>query len=98
MEGLHHVSPEDRGVLSSLIKGYAGYAFVVSETLALNEEYNEDEIRPNSKQAIYNYSKAVKYGEQFLETYGISYDEILKASSSKGESKRLLSSFRKIKV
>ncbi len=90
MEGLYHISPEDRGVLSGLVKGYAGYAFVVSETLALNEEYNESEIRPNTRQAIYHYSKAVNYGEQFLKTYGLDFDQIQKVSSSKEESSRLL--------
>ena len=91
MEGLHYISPEDRNVLSSLVKGYAGYAFVVNETLALDEEYKESEFKPNHFQAIVNYSKAVRYGEQFLKTYGIDYDGILKVSSDEQKAKKYLS-------
>lgn len=90
MEGLYHIVPDDRGVLSSLVKGYAGYAFVVNETLALDEQFKEDEVRHNSKQAIFNYSKAVRYGEEFLKTYDIDYDKIQKSLTSPGESSKLL--------
>ena len=90
MEGLYHIVPDDRKVLSSLIKGYAGYAFVVNETLALDEEYNEFDVRPNSQQAIINYSKAVTYGEEFLNTYGLSYNKLLKSISLKGGVTNLL--------
>ena len=91
MEGLHFIDPEDRNVLSSLIKGYAGYAFVVNETLALDEEYRELEMKPNHLQAIYNYSKAVRYGEMFLKTYGLSYEGLLKAANDPKKAKNYLS-------
>jgi hypothetical protein len=91
MEGLFHIVPDDRHVLSSLVKGYAGYAFVVNETLSLDEEYSEVEVKPNTKQAIFNYSKAVDYGQRFIATYGFNYDDILKATSETGKAKKMLS-------
>ena len=90
MEGLYHIVPDDRGVLSSLIKGYAGYAFVVNETLALDEQYKEDEMKYHHLQAVMNYSKAVRYGQEFLQTYDLNFDKIQKSVSKKGESTRLL--------
>ena len=89
MEGLYYIVPDDRNVLSSLIKGYAGYAFVVNETLALDEEYNESDLKPNHEQAIYNYSKAVLYGQDFLRTYGLDYDSISQVVSNKAKLKKI---------
>ena len=38
MEGLLHVSPKDRGLLASLTKGYAGFAYVVNETETIKDK------------------------------------------------------------
>lgn len=92
MEALFFIVPDDRNILSSLVKGYAGYAFVVNETLALDEEYNEADIKPNHDQAIYNYSKAVSYGNEFLKTYGLSYEVISQATKKPTKLAKLLKS------
>ena len=90
MEGLHFVDPTDKNVMSSLIKGYAGYAFVVNETMAMAEEFSDQDNRPNRDQAIYNYSKAVLYGEKFLKSYGVSLEEILKKAGDKKQVNKYL--------
>ena len=89
LESLNFISSGDRNVLSALIKGYSGYAFVVNETLSIDEDYNELDIKPNAEQATLNYSKAVSYGEKYLGTFNITYQDISKASSSKSAVKQL---------
>lgn len=77
LEGLHSVNPKNRNLLASLTKGYAGQAFAVDETLWL-KDYLRGTHRnsPHGKQAIYNYSRALKYGLIYLSSKGVSYEEL----------------------
>ncbi len=77
MEVLLSVKPEDEKLLVNLTKGYAGYAFGVNETLFLKDLYpDQKDFSIHKEQAIINYSKAVKYGLEFLRVKGISHGDL----------------------
>ncbi len=76
LEGLAYLRPENEELLVSLTKGLAGLAFVVDETLYLEEQMTESEKTPNKNQAIMHYSKAMDYGLSYLKLKGISYSDL----------------------
>lgn len=77
MEGLLFLSPENERMLISLTKGYAAYAFVVSETeMMKNHLAGEEENPAVKKQLLLNYSKALNYGMRFLNLNGIAYGDL----------------------
>jgi hypothetical protein len=90
IEGMHSVNPSDEQLLVTLIKGYAGYAFIVPETYYLNDFYAENDDETNLKQALYHYSRSFKYGLNFLELQGLTYKDLTKALKEKGGIPRLL--------
>ena len=82
MEGLLHVSPEDRGLLASLTKGYAGFAYVVNETETIKDKILGLDESYNIEQAIFNYSKAASFGNRYLKTMGVDLDKVAKDLSN----------------
>lgn len=76
LEGLVYLQPKNEHLLVSLAKGYAGLAFIVDETLALDEQFLGSEKTPHKNQAILNYSKSLDYGFRYLKEKGISYGDL----------------------
>lgn len=80
LEGLWFADQENKTLLSLLIKGYAAYAFAVSETESLagllKEKPNQDQINLT----ILYYEKAIFYGEKYLAVSGISPSDFWKAT------------------
>jgi len=66
LEGLRSVRPQDPSLTATLIKGFVGYAFAINETYYLNDKFMDIEESIHKKQAIFNYSKALRYGEEYL--------------------------------
>jgi len=90
VEGLLYLDPENEELLTSAIKGYTGYAFAINETLFLNDQLAENDLQINKKAAIHNFSKALKYGIQFLKFNNIEYMQLVRAAKEKNGIKSLL--------
>lgn len=60
-----------------LVKGYAGYAFAVPETLYFEDMLLDVENSQNKKDAIYFHTKALDFGIDYLEKKGIKREELL---------------------
>lgn len=90
LEGLAYLEPTNEELLVSLTKGYAGLAFVVDETMYLEEQINESDKTPNKNQAIMHYSKSMDYGLAYLKLKGINYSDLqLKVGEENGINKIL---------
>jgi hypothetical protein len=68
---------ENLGLLSSVIKSYAGYAFGIHETLALDDELGTIEDSLAKKDAITYYTRALDYGVFYLDKRGIRREDLL---------------------
>lgn len=64
----------------SLIKGYAGYAFAVPETLAFEDELTGVENSEHRLEAIDMYTRSFDYGLDYLQGRGIKKEKILAMS------------------
>ena len=89
LEGLLEVRPDDASLLSSAIKGNAGYGFAVYETLYLDHKLAEEEDSVYKKQAISYYKKALDYGFHFLSLEDISFKVLQKANKENEGIKKL---------
>lgn len=78
MEGLLYLEPENEKLLIALIKGYAGVAFAVHETLYLKDQLKDKEASHHRQQAIVHYSKALEYADRYLQEQGTSLSELFK--------------------
>lgn len=90
LESLLYVSPSDKDILVSLVKGYSGYAFAIHETNYLEDLLAEEENSQAKKQALLNYSKAIKHGLSYLSLYGISFSDLERAVREEGGIPRFL--------
>lgn len=77
IEGLWYNDQSNTTLLTSLIKGFGGYGFAISETHYLNEKYSGKDNGPRRIEAITFYSKAMDYGVHFLEANGIEWKDML---------------------
>lgn len=77
MEGLLAESPENKDILLTLTKGYAGVAFAVNETEMHSEEWSEAKSENGKSQALFNYTRAMNFGLRYLKTNNISLSELL---------------------
>jgi hypothetical protein len=77
MEGLLSESPDNKDILLTLTKGYAGYAFAVNETDMLNEEWSEAKSEAGKSQALFNYTRAMNFGLRYLRTENIELNDLL---------------------
>lgn len=64
-------------ILSTLVKGYAGYAYAVPETLALKDELEEVEVSEHKQNALMLYTKALDYGLEYFQKKGIPKNKLL---------------------
>lgn len=83
LELLWEQDQENMVLLSVLIKGYAGYAFAVPETLAFGDELAGVEDSPSKKEAIFFYTRALDYGLLYLKKKDISGDDLLRGDEAK---------------
>ncbi len=84
LDGLLAIKPTNESLLVAATKGYAGYSFVVHETLYLGDKLAEKDFSRHRRQAISTYAKAVDYGFRFLKENGITYQDLKKALRSEG--------------
>lgn len=77
IEGFWFADQSNTTFLSLLIKGYAGLAFGVQETLALEDQLLDRESSAAKMRAIEYYTKAYDYGLIFMKLKGISEKEFL---------------------
>jgi hypothetical protein len=79
LELLYLQDLENLRLLTVLIKGYAGHAFGVHETLALKESLAGNDESPAKKSAISFYTRALDYGLYYLEQKGVHRNDLLAA-------------------
>lgn len=90
MEGLLSESPENRDLLVTLTKGYAGLAFAVNETDMLNQEWSEAKTETGKAQALFNYTRAFNFGLRYLSTRKIQFNDLLARLNEPVEIAKLL--------
>jgi len=78
LDGLLAVKPNDTYLLSAVIKGYAGYAFTVNETLYLSDKFAERRKSFHKDQALFHYTKALDYGRRYLKNHDVTFDKVIK--------------------
>ncbi|MCR9206371.1 MAG: TRAP transporter TatT component family protein, partial [Halobacteriovoraceae bacterium] len=83
VDGLLAVRPYDSNLLMAAIKGNAGYAFGVAETLYLHDKLQDESTSLYKDQAIAHYSKAFEYGLRYLEDNDLSFADIKNAMKAK---------------
>ncbi len=84
MEGLLYLDKENEKLLASLIKGYAAYAYIIDETLYLDDKLSDNDKIRNLNQAIYNYARAFKFGQKYLRLNDISYKQLMARMNEPG--------------
>lgn len=77
VEGLLSEAPENQNILSTLTKGYAGYAFAINETDMLNEEWGELKTELGKSQALFNYTRAFHFGLRYLKIHKIELSALI---------------------
>jgi hypothetical protein len=77
LELMYLSDKENLVLLSVLVKGYAGYAFGVHETLAFGDELAGKEDSQSKKDAIHFYTRAMDYGLDYLDKKDISRKDLL---------------------
>jgi len=77
LEILSLQDPDNTVLLSVLVKGYAGYAFGVHETMALEDALLDKEVSPAKKQAIFFYTRAFDYGLDYLNKKNLTRQDLL---------------------
>ena len=83
IDGLLSVRPSDENLLVAAIKGNAGYAFGVSETLYLKDKLLDEMDSPHKVQAIAHYTKAFRYGLRYLKENDLNFDDLKVALKAK---------------
>jgi len=77
LEVLYLQDKQNLGLLTTVIKGYAGYTYAVSETLAFGDEIAGVESSIHKQNAIVLYTKSLDYGLEYLRLKGIQKKELL---------------------
>lgn len=90
VEGLLYVDPHNEMLLAAVAKGYAGYAFMADETLYLDDLLTDNAHQYHRDQAIFNFSKALRYSLRFLEEKGVTYRDLGAATQKKEGMAQLL--------
>lgn len=83
IDGLLAVRPSDENLLVAAIKGNAGYAFGVHETLYLQDKLGETDNKYHKEQAIAFYAKAFDYGQTYLKENDLSLEDLQNALKEK---------------
>ena len=84
LAGLYSLDTSNKDLSQSLVKGYAAYAYGISETLYLNEKFKDETDGPLKAETIRNYSKALYYGFNYLAQFDVTAEQMMKADSAKG--------------
>jgi hypothetical protein len=82
LEVLWETDKENLGLLSALLKSYAGYAFGVSETLALEDELRGAEESPWKSDALTYYTRSLDLGLLYLKNRGLLREDLLSLDES----------------
>ncbi len=77
MEMIYFSDTNNTELLGILVKGYAGYAFGVLETLHFQEELSGEETTKWKQEAITIYTKALDYGLEYLQTKNVTRADLL---------------------
>lgn len=77
LELMWHQDKANLILLSVLVKGYAGYAFAVPETLLMGDELAGIDESPWKKETLSFYTRAFDFGLYYLKQKGISRKELL---------------------
>jgi hypothetical protein len=77
LEGLVKNVPSNDVLRRTLIRGYAGYAYAVFETLAWEEQILDAEERPWEERARAHYARALEHGKHYFLRGGIKWGELL---------------------
>jgi hypothetical protein len=77
LESLYLQDTNNLGLLSTLIKGYAGYSYAVPETLAFGDELDGIEDSIHKKNAISLYTRSFDYGLDYFQKKGLKRKELL---------------------
>jgi hypothetical protein len=83
LEGLLVQDPQNLVLRRSLVKGYAGHAWAVSETLAWEERLLDTSAKPHLVEALDLYARALSHGRAYFAQKGLSWDELLKTPEDK---------------
>ncbi len=84
-ESMLYASEKNEALLALLAKGYASYAFVVYDTLALKERLKREQSSPYRLAASQSFSKALTFGFRFLQGRGFQFEEFVKAAKDNME-------------
>jgi hypothetical protein len=79
LEMIYLQDPENLELLSTLVKGFAGYAYAVPETLAYGDELAGNEASIHKQNAISLYTRALDYGLEYFNQKGVRKSQILGA-------------------
>jgi hypothetical protein len=77
LEMIYLQDPENLELLATLVKGYAGYAYAVPETLAFGDELAGIDESLHKQNAISLYTRALDYGLEYFSQKGIRKSHIL---------------------
>ncbi len=89
IEGLWFSQKENENLLSLLVKGYSGVAYGINETQYLEDQLSDNDYEGNKQQALYNYTKAFRYGLEFMKLNDISQKELFDKAAPLNISKKL---------
>jgi len=91
VEGLLNVLPENLDLLVTVIKSYTVQAYAFDEIKFLDEKWNDIDNGTARSNALFNYSKAIRYGQTFLKLHDLELAHLQKKINADNEIERLLS-------
>ena len=77
LETLYLQDTQNLQLLSTLIKGFAGYSYAVPETLAFGDDLAEVENSIHKKNAIGLYTRSLDYGLEYFQKRGLMSKDLL---------------------
>lgn len=90
IEGLLYVNKKNDSLLATLTKGYGAYAYVVYDTLQLEDQLKGNESGQNREQALRYYKSSMEYGIKFLKANDVEYSALMQAVRQKGAVSKIL--------
>lgn len=88
-EAIWSIDKNNHRLLSVLVKGYAGHAFVVSETEYLPYLLKEEENEKKFNEIIHYYTKAFNFALRYFEDNDIKYEDIVREAKNPQGVKKL---------
>ncbi len=84
IEGLLYVNKKNDTLLATLTKGYGAYAYVVHDTLNLEDMFKSNDSGTHREQALRYYKSSLEYGIKFLKQQGIEYQDLMQGTRKPG--------------